>query len=162
MYYLFLNHWLIWIKGPKSLLYLSSPIFFIGRCCLWHGSPAAPLDDIESTLEINCFFILFYFIFFWDLRAKEAKEREETEFVEKGEEATAARHHTTIVRYHHHHHHHHLSRPPSLVTTTIASQIRLHRSRHHHRHARHNHHWSLLCLSFSLCFFLFLYGLIRS
>ncbi|WZZ71077.1 hypothetical protein YC2023_082447 [Brassica napus] len=38
---------------------------------------------------------------------------------------------TTIARYHHHHRH--LSHPQSLVTTTIASQIRLHWSRHHHR-----------------------------
>ncbi|WZZ43284.1 hypothetical protein YC2023_039543 [Brassica napus] len=78
------------------------------------------------------------------------------EFVDdKGEVATAGRRHhhhrslppppspslpSPIARYHHHNHH--LSHPQSLFTTTIASQIRL-----HHRHARHNHHCSLLCLS---------------
>ena len=75
--------------------------------------------------------------------------------VEKVEDATRREVTTTIARYHHHHRH--LSHPQSLVTTTIASQIRLHRSRHHHRHARHNHDWSLLCLSLyvshSLCVF---------
>ncbi|KAG2282957.1 hypothetical protein Bca4012_051632 [Brassica carinata] len=37
--------------------------------------------------------------------------------IENGEVAMAGSHH--------HHHHRHLSHPPSLVTTTIASQIRL-------------------------------------
>ena len=118
--------------------------------CLWHGSPSAPLDDIESTLEINySFFLCFFNYLFWSTR-------EEMEFVDdKGEVATASRRHhhhrslppppspslpSPIARYHHHNHH--LSHPQSLFTTTIASQIRL-----HHRHARHNHHCSLLCLS---------------
>ncbi|KAH0875226.1 hypothetical protein HID58_072588 [Brassica napus] len=114
-------------------MYLSSSFFSISRCCLWHGSPSAPLDNIESTLEINCS-LFFFILFFSEIYEPGKQEREETEFVEKGEEATAARHHTTIVRYHPHHRH--LSRPPSLVTTTIASPIRLHRSRHHHRSPR--------------------------
>ncbi|KAJ4910970.1 Uncharacterized protein Rs2_05591 [Raphanus sativus] len=53
------------------------------------------------------------------------------EFVEKGEEPAALITTTAIVRYNHQHRH--LSRPPLLVTTTIASQIRLHQSRHHHQ-----------------------------
>ncbi|CAN7017304.1 unnamed protein product [Brassica oleracea var. botrytis] len=47
---------------------------------------------------------------------------------------------TNIARSHNHRH---LSHQPSLVTTTITSQIRLHRSRHHNRHAPHNHNRSL-------------------
>ena len=46
--------------------------------------------------------------------------------VEKREDATST----------YYHHHRHLSHPQSLITTTMASKICLHRSRHHHRHAR--------------------------
>ncbi|CAN6887660.1 unnamed protein product [Brassica oleracea] len=41
--------------------------------------------------------------------------------------------------------------PPPTLPSAIASQIRLHQSRHHHRHARHNHH-SALCLSLSVSY----------